>query len=92
MKYDLVIVGMGSGGLVAAEFATTLGVQSGDAVVFREHAYVHVSPGSSVPGESSAPEASAFPVSCGGPSQLGSVTWTESAGKGSSPGLVTEIV
>jgi hypothetical protein len=75
--------------VTVAVFGTTDAVQSAPAVVFLEQPYVQVSPGSSVPGESSAPEASALPTSAGASSQLGSTTWTDAAGKGSWPGFVT---
>lgn len=75
-----------------AVFGTTEGAQSAVAVVFREQAYVQVSPGSSVDGVSSGPTASALSTRTGGSSHVGSVTWTEPAGKARSPGFVTTSV
>jgi hypothetical protein len=71
--------------VTVAVLGTTDGVQSAAAVVFREQLYVHVSPGSSVLGVSSGP----FPTISGELSQLGSLTRTSAAAKGTSPGFLT---
>jgi hypothetical protein len=75
--------------LAFAVLWTTPTVQFSPAVVFFEQRYVHVSPGSSVPGVPSGPDALALETRSGASSQFGSVTCTEEAGKARSPRFVT---
>src|SRR5262245_10852045 len=77
---------------IVAVFGTTEGWQSAGALVFFEHEKVQMSPGSSVRGVLSAPDPSDLPTSSGASSQFGSVTRTDAAGNGRSPGFVTSSV